>query len=87
MTREQFEENNPGVFVALTNRYLNNPNIYAILKNDNGSTIAYKNPSENEQAKGATVWAESCQDIGEAYQAINDYIESLVNEKPKKLVK
>ncbi len=86
MTREQFEENNKGVYVLETNQYLNHPGIYAIIVGEN-NVIAYKNPCAGKQIQGATEWAKSCHSIEEAYQEINDYIESLINiEKPKQKI-
>ena len=83
MTREQFEELNEGVYVVETHRYLNNPGIFAVMSNDMG-IIAYKNPNENEQEKGATTWAKTCHSVEDAYQSINDYIASLVKEEESK---
>ena len=73
MTREEFHKINKGVYVVETYRYLNNPGIYAILIQDI-EIIAYKNPNLGEQITSATIWAESCQSLSEAYQAIDSYI-------------
>ena len=86
MTKQQFKELNPNIFVVETHRYLSNAGIYAILENESG-IIAYKNPDFHETVQSATIWSRACDSKEEAYQAINDYIQHLAKDANKTLIK